>query len=35
MKSYSIIKLSTVWSTDGLRNDVEKLLNEKQFKDMK
>ena len=29
MKSYSIIKLSTVWSTDGLRNDVEKLLNEK------
>ena len=29
MKSYSIVKLSTMWSTDGLKNDVERLLNEK------
>jgi hypothetical protein len=29
MKSYSITKLSTMWSTDGLKNDVERLLNEK------
>ena len=29
MKSYSIIKLSTMWSKDGLKNDVESLLNEK------
>ncbi len=29
MKNYSIIKLSTMWSTEGLKNDVEKLLNEK------
>ena len=29
MKNYSIIKLSTMWSTDGLRNDVERLLNQK------
>ena len=29
MKNYSIIKLSTMWSTDGLKNDVENLLNEK------
>ncbi len=29
MKSYSIVKLSTTWSTDGLKNDVERLLNEK------
>jgi len=30
MKTYSIIKKSTMWSTDGLRQDVEHLLNEKQ-----
>lgn len=29
MKNYSIIKLSTMWSTDRLKNDVEKTLNEK------
>lgn len=29
MKSYSVIKLSTTWSTDGLKRDVEKVLNEK------
>lgn len=29
MKNYSIIKLSTMWSTDRLRNDVERILNEK------
>ncbi|MCC6185997.1 MAG: hypothetical protein IT256_02475 [Chitinophagaceae bacterium] len=29
MKNYEIIKLSTMWSTDGLRNDVERILNEK------
>lgn len=29
MKNYSIIKLSTMWSTDGLRNEVERLLNQK------
>jgi len=29
MKNYSIIKLSTMWSTDGLKNDVENILNEK------
>lgn len=29
MKSYLILKLSTMWSTDQLKNDVERLLNEK------
>lgn len=29
MKNYSIIKLSTMWSTDGLKDDVERILNEK------
>lgn len=29
MKNYSIIKLSTMWSTDELKNDVERILNEK------
>ncbi len=29
MKNYSIIKLSTMWSTNGLKNDVERLLNQK------
>lgn len=29
MKNYSIIKRSTMWSTKGLKNDVERLLNEK------
>lgn len=29
MKSYSVIKVSAAWSTDQLRSDVEKLLNEK------
>jgi len=29
MKKYSIIKLSTMWSTNGLKNDVERLLNQK------
>ncbi len=29
MKKYSIIKLSTMWSTDTLRTDVEKLINVK------
>ncbi len=29
MKSYSIIKLSTMWSTDRLRMDVENILNQK------
>ena len=29
MKSYSIIKLSTTWSTQELKNDVERLLNKK------
>lgn len=31
MKSYSIIKLSTMWSTDTLKYDVERLLNEKSI----
>ena len=29
MKNYSIIKLSTMWSTNSLKNDVERLLNQK------
>jgi len=29
MNNYSIIKLSTMWSTNGLKNDVERLLNQK------
>jgi len=29
MKNYTILKLSTIWSTDGLRLDVENLINEK------
>jgi len=29
MKNYSIIKLSTMWSTENLKRDVENLLNEK------
>ncbi|MEM1326253.1 MAG: hypothetical protein AAGI23_09885 [Bacteroidota bacterium] len=29
MKKYSIIKLSTSWSTDKLKRDVEELLEEK------
>ena len=29
MKNYSIIKLSTMWSTNVLKNDVERLLNQK------
>jgi len=29
MKNYPIIKLSTMWSTNGLKNDVERLLNQK------
>ena len=30
MKSYSIIKMSTMWSTDRLTLDVERVLNEKE-----
>ncbi|MFD0799213.1 hypothetical protein ACFQZJ_17190 [Maribacter chungangensis] len=29
MKNYEIIKLSTMRSTEGLKNDVERILNEK------
>lgn len=29
MKSYTIVKLSTMWSTDELKKNVERLLNEK------
>ena len=29
MKTYSIIKISTGWSTTELKRDVEKILNEK------
>ena len=29
MKNYQIIKLSTMWSTEGLRNYVERILNDK------
>jgi len=29
MKNYSIINLSSWWSPDQLRNDVEKIINEK------
>ena len=29
MKSYSIVKMSTMWSTDTLKNDVERFINEK------
>ena len=29
MKTYSIIKESTMWSTNSLKDRVEKLLNEK------
>ena len=29
MKYYSIIKLSTMWSSETLKNDVEDLINEK------
>ena len=29
MMTYSIIKESTIWSTDSLKHKVEKLLNEK------
>ena len=29
MKNHSIIKLSTMWSTDELKNDVERILNKK------
>jgi len=29
MKYYSIIKLSTMWSSETLKNDVEELINEK------
>lgn len=29
MKNYTIIKLSTCWSTDTLRADVEQLVNQK------
>jgi len=33
MKNYSIIKLSTMWSTNGLKNDVKRLLNVKTKKE--
>ncbi len=29
MKNYTVIKLSNMWSTETLRRNVEKLLNEK------
>jgi hypothetical protein len=29
MKEYRIIKLSTMWSSETLRTDTEKLINEK------
>ena len=29
MKYYSIVKLSTMWSSDTLKNDVEELINDK------
>ena len=29
MMTYSIIKESTMWSTDSLKQNVEKILNEK------
>lgn len=29
MKNYTILKLSTAWSTDQLRADVEQLVNQK------
>ncbi len=29
MKHYNIIKLSTMWSSETLKNDVEELINEK------
>ena len=29
MKTYRIIKLSTMWSTSSLTRDVEQLINEK------
>ena len=29
MKCYSIIKLSTMWSSDTLKNNVEELINDK------
>lgn len=29
MKYYSIIKLSTMWSSDTLKNNVEELINKK------
>jgi len=29
MKDYSIIKLSTMWSSETLRADTERLINEK------
>ncbi|WP_424002481.1 hypothetical protein [Maribacter sp. IgM3_T14_3] len=29
MKYYSVVKLSTMWSSDTLKNDVEELINDK------
>lgn len=29
MKYYSIVKLSTMWSSDTLKNNVEELINDK------
>lgn len=32
MKNYSVITLSSMWSTNRLKSDVEMLLNEKSAK---